>query len=339
MNVLLLKISSLGDILHTLPALSDAHAAIPALQVDWVVEQAFREVPTWHPAVRRVIPVATRSWRWWQVPGAIRDTRRQLHAQDYDRVIDAQGLMKSAIATRLARGPHYGLDRHSAREPLAALAYRHKISVDPLMHAVQRNRALLAACLDYELPETPVDYGIDHGKLPAMTQVHDRSLMFMTGTTWPTKLWPDLFWQRLADSAMAAGYRVLLPWGNDAELARARKLEGERLELLPKLGLSELSSLIKQAQGVVAVDSGLSHLAAAMGTPCVTIYGATDPARTGTRGSYQAHVSGNFPCAPCLSRRCTYRGVTPVRPACYATVPPQSVWSTLTTLMEYSSTT
>ncbi len=339
MNVLLIKISSLGDILHTLPALSDARAAIPDIKVDWVVEQSFREVPAWHPAVRRVIPVATRDWRWWQVPGAIKDTRKQLRKQDYERVIDAQGLMKSAIAARLARGTRYGLDRDSAREPLAALAYQQKIAIDPQAHAVLRNRALFAASLGYDLPDTPADYGLDHSKLPESGEFHDRTLVFMTGTTWPTKLWPDLFWQRLVHGANAAGYQVLLPWGNDIEHARVSKLKGDRLQVLQQRpSLSELAALLKTVRAVVSVDSGLSHLAAALGTPCVTIYGATDPARTGTLGKHQVHVTANYPCAPCLSRRCTYRGPAPVQPACYATLPAQSVWSTLTTLLKNTDT-
>jgi len=339
-NCLLIKISSLGDIIHTLPALTDAHAALPHLRFDWVVEETFAEVPGWHPAVDRVIPVATRRWRrqWWRLPAELRLIRKQIRAREYERIIDAQGLLKSAIAARLARGPRYGLDRRSAREPWASFAYQHPIAIDPQLHAVDRNRALFAACFEYAVPDSPADYGLDSAALPAMTQVDFPTLVFLTGTTWPTKLWPNVFWQRLADTASAAGYRVLLPWGNDTEHDRVSALHGDRLEVLPQLRLSELAAIINQAQGVVAVDSGLGHLAAALGKPCVSIYGATDPSRTGTRGRLQGHVAARFPCAPCLDSRCSYRGPTPVKPACYATVPPQTVWSTLTTLMEYPAT-
>ena len=123
------------------------------------------------------------------------------------------------------------------------------------------------------------------------------------------------------------------------EHARVSKLKGDRLQVLQqRLSLSGLAALLKTVRAAVSVDSGLSHLAAALGTPCVTIYGATDPARTGTLGKHQVHVAANYPCAPCLSRRCTHRGPAPVRPSCYATVPAQSVWSTLTTLLKNTDT-
>lgn len=335
MNCLVIKISSLGDILHTLPALSDARAAHPDIVFDWLVEETFAEVPKWHPAVERVIPVATRRWRrqWSRLPGEVRRLGRRLRERAYDRVIDAQGLMKSALAARLARGTRYGLDRHCAREPLAALAYQHRIAVDPRAHALDRIRALFAASLDYAVPDSAPDYGLNRGRFPVMTRADSPALVFMTGTTWPSKLWPVPFWRRLAAQATASGYRVLLPWGTVAEQQRVADLAGDGVEVLPRLSLSELAGLVDQATGVVAVDSGLGHLAAALGTPCVSIYGATDPARTGTRGPRQAHLAAPFPCAPCLAAHCRYRGAAAVTPACYATVPPESVWSTLTTLM------
>ena len=155
MRVLIVKMSSLGDVIHTLPALTDAMAARPELRFDWIVEEAFSEVPGWHPAVERVIPIALRRWRKQPLSSFSgpewRDFRRTLGAAHYDRVIDAQGLIKSALVSRLARAPVYGFDRHSAREGAAALAYQNRIPVPRQMHAVERTRQLFAGALDLSL--------------------------------------------------------------------------------------------------------------------------------------------------------------------------------------------
>jgi len=167
-----------------------------------------------------------------------------------------------------------------------------------------------------------------------MTGTGSPYLVFLTGTTWSSKLWPEAYWRDLIAAARDAGHRVLLPWGNEQEQKRVTSLQSAGVEILPRLGLTELAGVIDHAAGAVAVDSGLGHLAAALGTPCVSIYGATDPARTGTRGAHQAHLAAVFNCAPCLDRRCRYTGPGVVTPACYGSVPPARVWATLQTLMD-----
>jgi heptosyltransferase-1 len=331
-KVLIIKTSSLGDVLHTLPAVTDAATRVPGIRFDWVVEESFVEVPAWHAAVDAVIPVALRRWKHRPLHvlrlGEPQTAVRQLRKHSYDRIIDAQGLLKSAVISRFARGPRYGLDRASAREPLAARAYNRTFPVPRQQHAVARVRQLFAAALDYEVPDTQPDYGIQERFSAAEPKP---CLVFLHGTTWPTKHWPDEYWVELAAMAVAGGLQVKIPWGNATERQRAEKIAAahREVEVLPRMQLGELATVIAGASGVVGVDTGLVHLAAALGTPCVTLYGATDPGLIGTVGEAQLHLQADFPCAPCQERKCSYQGAAAVFPACYGSLPPARVWQTL----------
>ncbi len=340
MRVLLIKTSSLGDVVHTLGAVTDALRARPHMRFDWVVEEAFAEIPAWHPGVDRVIPLALRRWRKrpLQAGGEWRAFMRDLRGQSYDCVLDAQGLIKSAVITRLARGPRTGLDGRSAREPLAALAYQRKIAVPKGEHAVARLRTLFARALDYDLPHDALDYGIDPARLPKVSVPHD-SLVFLHGTTWTTKHWPEAYWRELAALVAGQGRRIVLPWGNDEERARARRIaEGlAEVQVLPRLSLAELAAVISAAQGVIGVDTGLAHLAAALRVPTVTMYGATDPGLTGTYGEGQTHLRAQFQCAPCLRRECLYSGVSKQHPACYEALTPLRAWEAMNALWQAQS--
>ena len=332
MRTLIIKTSSLGDVLHTLPAVTDAARHKPAMRFDWVVEEAFAEVPAWHAAVDEVMPVAIRRWKH-QLLHALRSGEpqalvRRLRSHQYEHVIDAQGLIKSAVMARLARGSRSGLDRDSAREPLAARAYDHRFAVARNQHAVQRVRQLFAAALDYPLPQTPPDYGI---KKHFPDRARQSYLVFLHGTTWATKHWPDDYWLSLAAMATAAGRQVRIPWGNRTEQQRAEKIAAvsDAVEVMPRMSLGELAALIAAAAAVVGVDTGLVHLAAALGTPCITLYGSTDPGLIGTLGESQLQLRAEFPCAPCQQRKCSYADAAEVFPACYSTLDPDRVWSAL----------
>ena len=158
MRVLLVKLSSLGDVVHALPAVTDAARACAGLEVHWVVEEGYQAIPALHPAVTRAIPLAIRRWRHRLVGagGEILASIRQLRMSSYDRVVDSQGLIKSSIVARIGRGPLAGFDRHSARERLAACAYGSGISVPRRQHAIDRQRALFAGALGYA-PPSPRD--------------------------------------------------------------------------------------------------------------------------------------------------------------------------------------
>ena len=334
MQILVVKTSSMGDVLHTLPALTDAQKVFPGIRFDWVVEDDFRQIPVWHPTVDKVIPVAFRAWRnnpgqWFgrEVRAAIRTLRKR----HYTHIIDAQGLLKSALITKLARGTRHGYSYDTVRESLAAAAYHHRTSVPRRQHAVKRVRHLFAACLGYSYEDTVPDYGIDKSRLSAIPAAGHPYLIFVHASSWPSKRWPEEFWRQLVDRATAASYRVRLPWGNEREYEQARHILQGRAsaEVMPKMELGQLASELAQATAVVSVDTGLAHLAAALGTPNVTIYGATNPELTGTSGERQHHLAARFPCSPCLSQRCTYTEESAVTPACYSTVSPDQVWGTL----------
>ncbi len=335
MHVLVIKMSSMGDVLHTLPALTDAAASVPGIRFDWLVEDSFAPIPAWHPAVDVVIPVSLRRWRkhprlWFGQE--VRSSIRALRRTRYNHVIDAQGLLKSAAIARLARGDNrLGYAADSAREPMAARAYSRRATVPGGLHAIERSRQLFAHALGYECPDTPPGYGVTKADFPPSANYTQPYLVFNHASTWETKLWPMPYWQRLIEFAVADGYRVLLPWGNAVERERATRLAHghERAELLPRMDLDPLAAVLAHATAVVSVDTGLGHLTAALGTPAVSIYGATDPALTGTLGEHQHHLKARFECSPCLNRRCTYTGPGEVTPACYSTVSPDQVWGTL----------
>ena len=299
MRVLLIKTSSLGDVIHSLPALTDAARAIPGIQFDWVVEEGFAEIPTWHPAVAQVIPVAIRRWRkhLWQTlkNGEWRRFKRRLGETRYDLVIDAQGLLKSAWLSRYVKAPVAGLDRASAREPLASRFYDRTYAVPRDQHALERVRQLFAQALDYPLPAGLGDYGLDRKQLAdAAAQPY---LLFLHGTTWASKHWPETYWRRLAERMDGLGWAIRLPWGNEVEKARAERLAAglAHAAVLPRLNLAGVAKVIAGARACVAVDTGLGHLAAALDVPCVSLYGPTLPGRVGAYGRGQVHLCASGP--------------------------------------------
>lgn len=311
MRVLIIKTSSLGDVIHTLPALTDAAHAIPGVRFDWVVEEGFAEIPSWHPAVDQVIPVAIRRWRknlWHTLrSGEWKAFKQRLRERQYDLVIDAQGLVKSAWLTRYVKAPVAGLDRYSAREGWASRFYDRRLSVAVGQHAVERVRQLFAMALAYDLPEGIGRYGLDLDRLqlpPAAPYV-----VFLHGTTWATKHWPEAYWRELAERMGRRRLEVRLPWGNPAEKARAERIaQGlNNCQVLPKLNLAGVARVLAAAKACVAVDTGLGHLAAALDVPTLSLFGPTNPGLTGAYGRTQIHQASDWPCAPCLQKKCTYK--------------------------------
>ncbi|ENT8827588.1 TPA: lipopolysaccharide heptosyltransferase RfaC [Proteus mirabilis] len=293
-RVLIVKTSSMGDVLHTLPALTDARAAYPEICFDWAVEEGFAQIPSWHPAVDTVIPVAIRRWRknWFSAP--IRAERARfrhaIQAHHYDAVIDAQGLLKSAfLVTRYAKGTKHGYSRHSAREPLASFFYDIRHNVSKKMHAVERIRQLFALSLNYPLPTTQGDYGIAQHFLSSPAIDKRPYLVFLHATTRDEKHWPEAHWRELIALLADSDLRIKLPWGAEHEHQRAIRLaQGfDYVDVLPKMSLAEVAQVIAGAQSVVSVDTGLSHLTAALDKPNITLFGPTDPGLIGGYGKAQ----------------------------------------------------
>ncbi|RPE00993.1 lipopolysaccharide heptosyltransferase RfaC [Candidatus Pantoea deserta] len=300
MHVLIVKTSSMGDVLHTLPALTDAMQAIPGIRFDWVVEENFAQIPGWHPAVDKVLPVAIRRWRKHWFGSQQREERvrfkRDLQSRQYDVVIDAQGLIKSAaLVTRLARGVKHGQDSRSAREPFASWWYDQRHEIDKKQHAVERTRELFAKSLGYEKPQTQGDYAIAAHFLQAVSQDTRPYLVFLHATTRDNKHWPESHWRELIGLLQPSGLRIKLPWGAEHEHQRAQRLaEGfDSVEVLPKLTLEAVARELAGARAIVSVDTGLSHLTAALDRPNITLYGPTDPGLIGGYGQNQQAIKAS----------------------------------------------
>ena len=286
-RILLVKTSSLGDVIHNLPVVSDIARRVPGAVIDWVVEETFADIPALHPGVADVISVATRRWRaalWrpatWREIGRF---RRRVQAQTYDLVLDTQGLLKSAVIARLARGIACGQDRQSAREPLAARLYDRAYPVARDRHAVVRNRELAARALGYAVPATPPDYGL---RLPAEPLPYGPArdyVVCLHGSSRATKLWPEACWIALARILERNGLTPLLPWGSEVERARAETIAADcpGSHVLPRSSLRTLALVLGHARAVVGVDTGLVHLAAACGRPVVALYTDSSPRLTG----------------------------------------------------------
>lgn len=299
MRVLIVKTSSMGDVLHTLPALTDAVRAIPGIRFDWVVEEGFAQIPSWHDAVDRVIPVAIRRWRKAWFSAAVKAERHTFHqairAEHYDAVIDAQGLVKSAaLVTRLAHGVKHGMDWQTAREPLASLFYNRRHHIAKKQHAVERTRELFAKSLGYSKPKTQGDYAIAR-HFPSSHSQREPYAVFLHATTRDDKHWPESHWCALLDLLANSGLRIKLPWGAPHEEARAKRLaEGhDFVDVLPRMSLENVAQVLAGAKFVISVDTGLSHLTAALDRPNMTLYGPTDPGLIGGYGKNQSAITSD----------------------------------------------
>lgn len=289
MRILFVKTSSLGDVIHHCPAVTDVLRRDPTAFVDWVVEEPFAEIAALHPGVRRVLPVAVRRWRSRilspAVWGEIAAFRRALAEQAYDCVIDTQGLFKSALISRWARGPRHGYAADSAREPWASRFYDVRHSVPRELHAVERNRRLSAAALGADL-QGDCDYGLRAADaLPF--PMHKPYCVLLSMSSRADKLWPELHWAALARALSARGLQPVLPWGSEEERARCERIAQDAGgAFVPRrMRLGELAALLKRARAVAGVDTGLAHLAVALGVPAVGIYCSTAPALTGLYGT------------------------------------------------------
>jgi len=293
-DILLIKTSSLGDVVHNLPVVSDIRARFPRARIDWVVEEAYCDVVGMHPGVHRAIPVALRRWRanvfkplhWCE----FFQFRHALSRMHYDYVIDTQGLIKSALIARAASGTRHGYARSSAREPLAATLYDVTHVVPRDLHAVTRNRRLAALALGYA-PPSALDYGIKApaGGSPIETRPY---CVMLHATSRADKLWPERSWEKLGLALAQQGYAAILPWGNAAERARSERIaRALPAAMVPQAqSILGLAAMLAGATAVIGVDTGLTHLAAALARPVVALYCSTNPGLTGVYAEQGAPV-------------------------------------------------
>lgn len=307
-RILIVRTSSLGDLVHMLPAISDIARHVPDAVIDWVAEEAFAEIPSWHPAVNEVIKVAHRRWRkaWWSAP--VKAERRalaeRLRSVHYDVVLDMQALMKSAWLVRQTRGVRHGLDWRSAREPLASLFYQVRHRVEFWQPAVTRQRLLASLAFDYTYSGPP-DFGLQAFARQAQADAKACSsqaccarphhhldqnrgyAVIMPSASRDDKLWPEDDWRAVFARLREEGCALRLLAGSPQEAERAQALAAgfDGVEVLPRMDLTSIAKQLAGARIMVGLDSGLTHLSAALGRPTVGIYRASTPVRTPLVGS------------------------------------------------------
>ena len=293
-DILFIKTSSLGDVIHHMPALTEARKARPEARFTWLVEEAFAPLVRLHPAVADVIPVAWRRWRKSLYAPAtlceIASSLRAIRAHRYDLIVDSQGLLRSGVTARLAHGQRHGYDAASIKEPLAAAFYdvRHAVSRD--LHAVERNRLLSGMALGFT-PQGAPDFGLDRARFAAPGE---RYAVLLHATARLEKQWPESHWITLGQALGGQGIDLVLPWGTQAERLRSERIAAAlpRARVPEREPLDALARLIAGAQYVVGVDTGLLHLAAAFGVPVVAIFAGSKPGLTGPVGRGPIKVLG-----------------------------------------------
>lgn len=292
MNILLLRLSSMGDLIHTLPAVEDLSKHRPDIQLDWMCEQSFADIARLHPFVNEVIPM---QWRYWRkhlfnptVRNEIKQLRNQLIGKDYRFVLDSQGLIKSAMFGKFAHAPIVGYDKNSIREPLASWFYTQKYAVDKYADAIWRNRQLFAKTFGYEFDKDHVVFGAEVPDGVGKVVDEYDYIVALHATSQDEKLWPEEMWFELFERLhQETGQCIYLPWGNDKERMRAEKWSSKfnYVKLSPKLNLLQAARLLSDAQAVIGVDTGLLHLANALNKPTIGIYLHSNPHLTGVQKS------------------------------------------------------
>lgn len=336
MKILLIKMSSMGDIFHTFPAISDIQKHLPEATIDWVVEDSFKEIVAWHPAVRKVIPIKLRRWvkqRDAQSWREFKEWRRSVRAESYDCVIDAQGLLKSAVVSKFVRAAGVdGYDRNSARESVTHWFYKRSHTVAKEQHAVARTRELVGKVLGYE-PNQKLNFGINQNF--SHVKKNPRKLIFIIGTSWVTKLWAASEWKELTKIALDSGYAVEIIWGSPEEQAIADSIitscpTATRPE--QRLSITTIAEKLVEAAGVIGLDTGFSHLAGALETPTIALYGATSPTKVGLIGDHTCNLQmpEPLPCMPCHKRHCKWLPENSVEtPPCMTSIKAEQAWQAL----------
>nr|WP_034338003.1 lipopolysaccharide heptosyltransferase I [Herbaspirillum sp. B39] len=301
MNILIVRVSSLGDVVHNMPMVADIHRHFPAAQIDWVVEEGYTSLVGLNPHVRKIIPIALRRWRKTLFSAATRAEigafRRELQAERYDLVFDTQGLLKTSVVMRMARlapqGRRIGLanaTEGSGYEPISRIFHDQSIPVGLRTHAVTRARLVAAAALGYQLEGQP-DFALQPPEPARWAWMPEQPyVVFFHGTARAAKQWPQAQWIKLGQALAERGLQILLPWGSAREQEAARQLAAgvPGATVLPALPMMQAVALVQQARLVVGLDTGLTHIAAAYGKPTIELY--CDSPRWKTEGNWSPAI-------------------------------------------------
>jgi heptosyltransferase-1 len=313
-TILLVRMSSLGDIVHTFPVLTDIRRERPQSKIHWAVEEAYVSLAALHPAVDRIIPIALRPWRrqlfaraTWRALG---DSRRQLGETDYDLILDTQGLIKSLAVAQVARRATrrrghpctlHGFGRGTISERLAAHGYDVRHEFQPQDHKIYRYRTVAAQALGYAVPAA-IDYGLTPPPRPAFAPSGDYAVL-LHATARAAKLWSEAAWIQVAQALAVKRVVCVLPWGDGAEQARARRIAAAAppAAVAPSMSIPQAAALLAHARVVVGVDTGLMHLAAAFAVPTVGVFCDSEPLDAKPVGAGPTTYRGGIGAAPAAS--------------------------------------
>ena len=322
MRVLIVKTSALGDIIHALPVLDYLHQASPGIVIDWIVEEGFKDVLEGNPLLHTVLLLGSRRWR--KSPGTpqtrsqVAALWREVRRNRYDIVFDIQGNLKSALID-LASGAQQriGFPRELLQERINAYFTTHKA-----LFSVNNNHATLRCLsvagapfsLPYHQAEFRTDIAFSEGDAAEAAGITSGlgpgpRILFHCGTTWQTKFWSPERWSELGSRICShfPGSVILFTWGNEAEQTAATEIAARitgRTELVKRLPLKGLAALFTQVALVVGGDTGPVHLAAAVGTPTVSLYRSSDGSESGPRGERHSIVQSPLPCTRCFKTSC-----------------------------------
>ena len=289
----------MGDLMHALPALTEAKEFNQDIVFDWVVDRSFSEVPKWHPAVNKVIKTDHRNWKKQffspESRGALRSVINDINNTEYDLVIDMQNNLKSSFVSYLCKHKVTGMDFKSVREFPAHLSYNKKINISKDLHAITRQNIILSEALGYSTLNSS-DYGItDVNFIKPSFNLPSEYVVLVQNASWKTKQWSIVNWQLLVNHLDKLGIDMILPSGNEEEYLRAKKISSVsgKTHVLKPIPLNEIAYIMNKAKFSVCSDTGLAHLSAVVDTPSLTLYGPTDTKLIGTKGNNQFHIIGS----------------------------------------------
>jgi heptosyltransferase I len=322
LRVLIVKASALGDVIHALPVLDYLHQVSPGIEIDWVVEEPFREVLADNPLLSALHLVRTKLWRKHPfAPSTLREIgalKETLRERDYDMVFDIQGNFKSGLICWLTgASQRIGFIKGEARESLNLLFTTRRIPLRKIDYHVTEKYLRLASVpfgRDYremQLSSTIVTAAADDADAEALLATLSDGLVFLfhCGTTWQTKLWARQSWIELGKLVLDEfrDSSILLSWGNQAErdtVTEVAKAIGPGARVIDRYPRKALTAIMKKVDLVVGADTGPVHIAAAVGTPTVSIFRATNGKLTGPRGEQHVVLQSPMHCTKCARKQC-----------------------------------